>query len=494
MESIVRCWVGVALVAGAVACESSAGVGDHPRDGGAQPGPGVFDPTATVWAVSAGGIGASTAGQHVAVDSSGNIYVAGRLQGLASFGSTPVITNAVAGAVITKLDRDGAFLWTVAPTGIAEATGIAVDATGNCYVAGRVEGSVVLGKEWIDGPVFVAKLDPDGNVVWTFPVSTYLRATWQDIALDGSGGLYLAGALQGKATFGKYPSQTTVSAPGDTTAGVFIARIGGSGAVLWVALAPEKQPWTQSPNEVRGIAVDRSGDAYVVGRLYGDASFGSTPLSRNGTPHDLFLARVDANGRFLWATSGWAADGQAGGWGVSVDGAGNGFVAGAAYGWSSLTLGDVTTAVDEDAFVARFESSSGKIAWVTPARGTGRTGLPGGVVRDRLGNVFFGGWYQGPTTLGSIALPATSSAGRSLFVGKAGTTGGFSWAAAAVAVGGSVEDGSSPTSLALGADGHLYVTGSIAGRVDFGSGASLVAKGTRDLFVWKLKPPGGSVQ
>jgi hypothetical protein len=484
------------------ACESSADVGSlrdaGVRDRPAAPAPdrGLADRSTTdqgsptVWAVSAGGPGVTTVGQQVGIDEAGNIFVGGSFDGLAHFGSTQLLTNAVAGAFVTKLAPDGKFLWSVSPTGVAQVTSLAVDAAGNCYVAGWAAGGMSFGLFGLPGEkgeAFLAKLDPAGAVLWLIPAVVNVSASRQALALRPAGDLFWAGSLQGNASFGKYPSETKVSTEGPTTAAVYVARITPAGDVLWISHASEAQPWTTSPNEVRALAADATG-AYLVGRLYGEASFGLTTLQRKGSPHDLFVARLSLSGNFVWSTSGWAGGGTTSSSSVALS-AGAGYLVGEATG--TLTLGGVVTAVDQDAFLARFSAADGAIHWVAVPEGPGPTSLPGAVATSAGGSVFWTGEYEGAPGLG-VSLPIVS--GRAIFVGRADPGSGKAlWATAATPASGSSGEGSSATSLAVDRAGYLVVTGAIDGVTSFGPGLSLAAKGKRDLFVWKLRPPGGPV-
>src|SRR5713101_3673598 len=75
-----------------------------------------------------------------------------------------------------------------------------------------------------------------------------------------------------------------------------------------------------------GIAADASGNVYVTGFFSGTATFGSTNLSSSGL-EDIFVAKYDAAGTLQWARqAGGSAYDE--GLGIAVDGTGNVFVIG----------------------------------------------------------------------------------------------------------------------------------------------------------------------
>jgi hypothetical protein len=152
---------------------------------------------------------AHDAGAEMAVDSAGNVYIAG----LTSSDDYPVTagpygTNAfpLSDVVVSKLDSDLTTL--VASTYLAgfsydEAFAIAVDSSGDVYITGRTNSTDyptttdAYDEDFNDGsPVtfdaFVSKLDSDLELV----ASTYLGGTEQDTAYDitvDSGTVYVVG-------------------------------------------------------------------------------------------------------------------------------------------------------------------------------------------------------------------------------------------------------------------------------------------------------------
>jgi hypothetical protein len=106
-----------------------------------------LDPDGNVlWVKAWGGTGNDSAGFRV--DGSGNIFAAGYFAGTVDFDpGTGVDSRASAGgsdAFLSKLDANGNFLWaqTWGGTGADSAYNIALDATGNVYVAGIFAGTV----------------------------------------------------------------------------------------------------------------------------------------------------------------------------------------------------------------------------------------------------------------------------------------------------------------------------------------------------------------
>src|SRR5262245_59735794 len=135
------------------------------------------------------GAGSSSSANALAVDSAGNVYVTGA-------SSDPTNNNDYATA---KYDTAGKQLWVARYNGPGndddDARGIALDSTGNVYVAGSSRGTS-------SGYDFATvKYDANGNQLWAAryngPANSddvLKRAT---LALDSAGNVYVAGSSVG---------------------------------------------------------------------------------------------------------------------------------------------------------------------------------------------------------------------------------------------------------------------------------------------------------
>ena len=177
------------------------------------------DGTALVYSTFLGGSAfGGTDGRAIAVDASGNAYLAGRTQSSnypTTFGSfRKGYCGGFSDAFVTKLNADGtALVYSTYLCGVDlnggddadDAFGIAVDATGNAYIAGYTDSDffpttpdAYQTKRAGFDDVFLTKLKPDGS---DLVYSTYLGGSKFDdgyagIAVDDSGHAYVAGATE----------------------------------------------------------------------------------------------------------------------------------------------------------------------------------------------------------------------------------------------------------------------------------------------------------
>jgi hypothetical protein len=152
-------------------------------------------------------------GIRTAVDRDGNLLFSFQFDGTVNFGGDDLTSQASPGDCgIAKFGPDGKHLWSkrLHNTGSKlRDFHVATDAAGNVLIAGMSDGSVDFGggKLTAEGDdLFVAKLDPDGNHVWSEryggPGAT-LRP--YSAAAGALGDLVVAGALGGAVDFGSGP-------------------------------------------------------------------------------------------------------------------------------------------------------------------------------------------------------------------------------------------------------------------------------------------------
>jgi uncharacterized delta-60 repeat protein len=268
--------------------------------------------------------------------------------------------------------------------------GVAVDSSGNVYVVGET-GS--FGAGGIDA--LLLKYGPNGTLLW--------QKTWGGtkddwgwgIAVDSSRNVYVSGETQ---SFGTGSS------------GAFLLKYDPNGTLLW------QKTWGATQVDFSlGIAVDSSGNVYVIG---GTTSFGAG-LS------DVLLLKYDPDGTLLWQKT-WGGEKYDKVFGVAVDPSGSIYMTGGTesfgtalrdvlllkYGPDGTLLWQKTwggknfdigfdVAVDSsgsiyvtgrtniDVFLLKYDSS-GKLLW---QKTWGRIGLNSGfdVAVDSSGNAYVAG-------------------------------------------------------------------------------------------------------
>jgi len=262
-----------------------------------------------VWQKTWGGSSTYEAGQGVAVDASGNSYVTG-LNGTGVPGSANII--------ILKFDSTGLLLWqkTWGTSSEDQTGGVALDSTGNVYVAGYAS-SGAGGQDFV-----LLKFDSSGGLLWQKTWGGPSEDRSWSVAVDSSGSIYATG---GTASFGAGGRD------------VVLLKFDSSGTLLWHRM------WGGTgADDGLGTAVDSSGNIYVTGST---SSFGAGGA-------DTVLLKFDPTGGLLWQRT-WGGSGADYGQSVSVASSGSVYVTGST---DSFGAGLV------DTVLLRFDSS-GALVW-----------------------------------------------------------------------------------------------------------------------------------
>ena len=341
-------------------------------------------------------------------------------------------------------------------------SGIAVDSSGNAYVAGQTVSSdfpTLNPYQTYQGPgdAFVTKLSNSGN---SLIYSTYLGGGDYDIghgiAVDGSGNAYVTGATASSNFPTLNPYQTHQGPTGYWD--VFVTKLSSSGSLIYSTyLGGGSSDWGQS------IAVDGSGNAYVTG--YTTSSNFPTLNAYQSTfqgVYDVFVTKLSSYGNSLIYSTYLGGSGEDDGFGIAVDGSGYAYLTGITGSFDFPTLNPFQTYQDDpsgwaDAFVTKLSSLGSSLIYSTYLGGLGLDhGF--GIAVDGSGNAFVTGCtyssdfptenaydtsYNGGTYYGDAFVTKLSSPGNSLIYST-------------YLGGGSDDQGNG---IAVDGSGNAYVTG-----------------------------------
>lgn len=359
-----------------------------------------------VWAAQLGGIGVD-AGYSVAVDQAGDVYCAGVFRGLADFDPSGLpyqIGSAGAeDAFVVKLSSAGNLLWVVTFGGTQadEISDIALDTSGNIYVAGRFGGTV----DFDPGPgtynltsagnsdAFVMRLTSTGAFSWAGQMGGASFDNVSAVRVNEAGHVFFAGYFEGVADLDPGAPVTNYTSAGGRDA--FVGKLGNSGNLLWI-----KTMGGSNNDFAYDVDFTASGFVLTTGMFYDSVDFdpgaGVYALQTSGVSSDGFLQCLDAAGGFQWVAQVGGTNASDRGFSLDVLPDGTTFLTGdfqdtARFG--SVISGPVRISNGlKDIFIARW-SINGTLQWVETIGGTGND-FGNSLVVTNSGDIYLGGGFQ----------------------------------------------------------------------------------------------------
>ncbi len=161
-----------------------------------------------VWAFKGDGSTNATFAS-VALDGRGEVCLSGMWQGTLKLGGKSIESHGAHDLLVTKLDAHGKLRWfhTGGGKGIDYALCIAADAAGNCYATGEFTGAADIAGQSVTATgtrdLYVAKFDDAGAMKWLRTAGGDRGSLAYCVALDRSGKIFISGAFDGTATYGK---------------------------------------------------------------------------------------------------------------------------------------------------------------------------------------------------------------------------------------------------------------------------------------------------
>ncbi|MDB6020074.1 MAG: hypothetical protein JWR19_4563 [Pedosphaera sp.] len=381
-----------------------------------------------LWVRQAGG-SSDDQGAAVAVDAAGNVFVTGYFTGLVSFGTTNLTSFMPTSSDIflAKYDTSGNLLWVQQAGGhdVDAGTSVAVDANGNCFIAGNLQGPFNFGTNGVNSAgCFVAGYDPTGALLWvrTSTGTGIIQAT--GVAVDSQGNVGITGLYHGLISFGTNQFNTQLP-QGE----VFTAKYAPDGTLLWCRTGTGTQGYGDNGT---AIAADANGNFYVTGTFRFETAFDNFllsdfPLLYPGDGGALnmpvygntFVVKYDSNGTVVWAQSVLHSRSSTGlgiavnsGGDILVTGNGGDFVAGLFVFGTNFYAGFGIA----DMYIALFDSAGDPVSFAV-AGGTGRD-IGQGIAWGLDGNAYATGYFGSSGTFGGTNL---TGGARNLFVTRVAT-------------------------------------------------------------------------
>jgi hypothetical protein len=351
----------------------------------------------------------------IAVDASGNAYIAGQTNSPSFPAHTGTVSTAgLFDAFVSKLDASGSsivFTTLIGGSSDDSALGVAVNSTGT-YVVGNTKSNnfpstVQIGPGGLlQQDAFVAKLD---NTTGIAQYITRIGGTGTEsangIAVDASGNAYIGGETNST----DFP--TTASPIQNANAGAgdgFVAKLNSTGT----ALSYSTYLGGSSGDLVTGIALDSSNNAYVTGITVSSdfpVTSGAFQTTQPGTGDNGFVTEIKADGSAKLYSTYLGGSGTNDALGIAVDSAGEAYVTGntSSSDFPTVNAAQKSNAGGDDIFVTKFNSTGTALLFSTYYGGT-LDETATGIALDSFGDAYVTG-RTSSSTLPVSGAPFQSS-------------------------------------------------------------------------------------
>ena len=192
------------------------------------------------------------------------------------------------------------------------------------------------------GDAFLLKLGRGGRTKWVRQIGGTGSDGGDEVAIGPHRNIYVIGDANGPVTF-----TPSVTLPPTGGRDAWAARYRPDGSLVWA-----RSLGGTGRAAGHGISPDPDGKTLVTGEFQGTAQFGSHRLDSAGARPDVFIAKLDRQGRVRWAQRFGDGDREIGR-GIDADSRGNIYFSGEFQGTIQLGATTLTSAGGDDSFLAK---------------------------------------------------------------------------------------------------------------------------------------------
>ncbi len=359
-----------------------------------------------------------------------------------------------------------------------QANSVAYDSKGSVLTTGH--------QNLTGGNVYLQKIDSSGIEDWLiYFTGTTAFNTGLAVATDKSDNVVMTGSFQD--SLGLIGGGFINSNGFDD---IFVAKYTSAGTYQWgFAMGGF------NIDQGQAITTDLDNNVYVTGYFVGTVDFdpsGSTADLTSAGGDDIFIAKYDSNGNYLWAHNFGSAAGNNKGFGVKTDAAGNVYFTGQFFGTVDFNAGagsrNLTAASGSNLFIAKY-NSAGIYQWAYQiTESVAITDLE----IDASANIYLTGSFMAPVVdfdPSGSNNDLTKIGNRDIFFAKYNSDGDHQWAYNI----GAASSACYSNGIAVDPENNVYITGYFFNSLDADPGAgieTLTSSDGADMFVAKYAASG----
>jgi hypothetical protein len=393
--------------------------------------------------------------------------------------------------IFTASAQVPAFQW--ARNGGNRGSSVVTDDLGNVYIGGYFSGT----KDFDPGPgtyflnavgiaddAFMSKFDAAGNFMWAIQFGGTATSYVEELAIDDAGNVYATGRFS--LDIDLDPGPGTLNVTGAGGGDIYVVKVNPGGNLVW-----GKVMAGTNSEIAHAITIDPMGNVIVTGGFMGTVDFDPGPgvanIASGGTSDNCFVAKLNSNGDYVFATK-FNAGNFSQGHSLATDPSGNIYVSGTFTLTANFGGTNLTAAGGGDIFVAKL-TPFGALLWVDNLVSSTSSESDECMRLDKDGNVYITGRFIGTADFdpGPAVFNMTPTGSDDVFISKLNSSGNLIWA---LHFGGS--NAEAGNGIALDTLGNVYTTGLFQATADFdpGPGVFNLTATSNDIFISKIDPTG----
>lgn len=237
-------------------------------------------------------------------DGTGGVILSGTYDGIPMNIGDTTLTGGSGDGFVAKYNESGEFQWVIKAGGESMEYMLLsyVDSDGYIYITGEfISENIIVGDYNMtlaehDGNVLVAKLDPDGNVLWAksianspvYPNDYYAWPT--GIRVDPTGYVYIKGSHTDSTYF------DDILLTSSNKWNKFLTKMDSDGNIIWAKSISE----VVRGNDYNQMGVDHRGSIYLGAQLRDTVVFVDDYELVPSSQNDLFIAKYNTDGALNW--------------------------------------------------------------------------------------------------------------------------------------------------------------------------------------------------
>lgn len=231
--------------------------------------------------------------QTLTTDADNNIVFSGRFKNIA-FDDSILTSNGQVDIFLTKINRNGDFIWTrkIGGNDDDSPSVVLINSKGEIILSGEIQNKITFDNQTIEAneydDVFVSKFTKNGELIWVKSFGGgHFDRVW-DMAIDDLDNIYLTGDFIDSI----YVEGNIILPEPNSHSNAYLVKYSSDSNLIWF-----KKFKSKGSNLGQSIAIDKKGNCYLAGYFYNEIKLGKYILENNLREGKGFIAKINKKGK-----------------------------------------------------------------------------------------------------------------------------------------------------------------------------------------------------